>query len=381
VISESDLEFLNAVWTRRPIFTYIFFGINIAVFLLMTLAGGTTNEATLIAFGVKSNVLIDNGEYWRFVTPIFIHIGLLHLFFNSYALWLVGPQVEKLYGGARFVILYVLTGVAGVVGSYLYRPDGLSAGASGAIFGLFGVLLVFGIRYRRNVPPFFRRAVGTGVVPVIVINLIIGFTIPAIDNSAHISGLLAGMALAAVVPFEHPRSKTPAIYRSLQVALLTIIAGSAYEVLRHYDGPGLTFQNVYRGGLGGGRSTTEDFIDVINGAQTAFSNSVQALDRESKTEIQSSMGDVATAIDKLKEVPSLGSKADDLTSQLLTLMQDQYELLQEVDRSGTMTLMHDRRATQNANRYREVSDAFLAWVDAEGARFGIQLRKPRETVK
>src|SRR6185369_13058005 len=179
-------EFLHAVWTRRNPFTLIFLGINIAIFLLMTFAGGTTNESTLLAFGVKSNAEIGQGQIWRFITPIFIHIGLLHLFFNSYALWIVGPQVEKLYGPARFVLLYVATGAAGVAGSYFYHPYSISAGASGAIFGLFGVLLVFGIRYRNSIPPFFKRAVGTGVLPVIVLNLVIGFSMPnVVDNSAQ----------------------------------------------------------------------------------------------------------------------------------------------------------------------------------------------------
>jgi rhomboid protease GluP len=146
VSDSSHLEFLHAVWTRRPLFTYIFFGFNLLIFLSMALAGGSTNELTLRAFGVKDNAAIANGEWWRFITPIFIHIGMLHLFFNSYALWIVGPQVEKLYGPARFVILYVLTGIAGVYASYYYHPQTISAGASGAIFGLFGVLLVFGIR-------------------------------------------------------------------------------------------------------------------------------------------------------------------------------------------------------------------------------------------
>src|SRR5204862_6216364 len=177
-------EFLHAVWTRRTPATKTFLIINIIVFLLMAFAGGSTNQTTLMAFGVKSNPEIAKGQWWRFVTPIFIHIGLLHLLFNSYALWSVGPQVEKLYGGGRFVILYVLTGVAGVYGSYAYHPNTISAGASGAIFGLFGVLLAFGIRYRDTLPPFVKRAVRTGVLPAIVINLIIGFTIPQIDNSA-----------------------------------------------------------------------------------------------------------------------------------------------------------------------------------------------------
>src|SRR6185436_5756473 len=126
---------------------------------------------------------------------------------------MVGPQVERLYGPARFVILYVMTGIAGVYGSYHYKPLFISAGASGAIFGLFGVLLVFGIRYRNSIPPFFQRAVGTGVLPVIAINLFIGFTIKEIDNSAHIAGLLAGAALAALVPFQKPNEETPSVFK------------------------------------------------------------------------------------------------------------------------------------------------------------------------
>src|SRR5689334_14459251 len=176
MVPEDHLDFLHAVWTRRSTFTYVFFGINILIFILMALAGGSTNELTLLAFGVKHNDEIARGQWWRFITPIFIHIGLLHLLFNSYALWVIGPQVEKLYGPARFVILYLLTGIAGVWGSYYYHPDIISAGASGAIFGLFGILLVFGLRYRNSIPPFFKRAVGTGVLPVILINLFIGFT-------------------------------------------------------------------------------------------------------------------------------------------------------------------------------------------------------------
>src|SRR3989449_3357311 len=207
MVPDDHLEFLQAVWTRRPMFTYIFFGLNILIFLLMALAGGSTNRSTLMAFGVKDNAAIARGQWWRFVTPIFIHIGMLHLIFNSYALWIVGPQVEKLYGPARFVILYVFTGVAGVTGSYFYHPETISAGASGAIFGLFGVLLVFGIRYRSAIPPAFKRAVGMGVLPVIVINLVIGFSIQAIDNSAHISGLLAGAVLAGMVPFQRPGTR------------------------------------------------------------------------------------------------------------------------------------------------------------------------------
>ena len=81
---DPDRAFLLELWTRRTPFTYLFLALNFLIFLLMELSGGTTNEATLLAFGVKSNAAIDGGEFWRFLTPVFIHIGLLHLAFNSY---------------------------------------------------------------------------------------------------------------------------------------------------------------------------------------------------------------------------------------------------------------------------------------------------------
>src|SRR2546421_9230833 len=274
----------------------------------MAFAGGSGNEPTLMAFGVKSNPEIAQGQWWRFVTPIFIHIGLLHLFFNSYALWIVGPQVEKLYGGARFVILYLLTGIAGVYGSYAYHPYTISAGASGAIFGLFGVLLVFGLRYRSSIPDVFKRAVGTGVLPVIVINLIIGFTIPAIDNSAHIAGLLAGALLAAVVPFQKPGEETNAGFRSIQIALLAMVAVCFYEVGVHYDGPRLSARNLVRGvvQIGTGSSTGE-FIDAINSAQKAFEASSRQIEAGRLADPKSTAADISKSIDQLRKVPSLAA--------------------------------------------------------------------------
>jgi len=376
VVPEDHLEFLHAVWSRRPLFTYIFLGANIVIFLLMALAGGSTNESTLMAFGVKSNPAIARGEWWRFITPIFIHIGMLHLFFNSYALWIVGPQVEKLYGAARFVILYVLTGVAGVYASYFYHPQSESAGASGAIFGLFGVLLVFGVRYRNSIPPFFKRAVGTGVLPVIVINLIIGFTIPAIDNSAHLGGLLAGAALAALVPFQKPGAETPGIFKTLQMVLLALIVVSFYAVAKNYDGPHLSVRNLRRSftQILTTSSTTQDFIDAINSARNTFEASAQELESRQTNRIASLKADTAKAIDRLRKIPSLASNVDELMSALLRVMQDQYELLQDVERADTVTFAHGRRLRENVRAFDEIMAQFSKWVETDGRRFGIQMR-------
>ena len=354
-------------------YTYVFFAINIVVFVLMALAGGSSNEPTLMAFGVKSNAAIAQGQWWRFVTPIFIHIGLLHLFFNSYALWIVGPQVEKLYGSARFVILYVLTGVAGVYGSYSYHPDTIWAGASGAIFGLFGVLLVFGIRHRDAIPPFFKRSVGTGVLPVIVINLIIGFTIPAIDNSAHIGGLLAGAVLAALLPFQKPGEETTTGFRSIQIALIALIAVCFYEVGIHYDGPRLSVRNLTHGlfQIGTG-SSTEEFIDAINTAQKTFESSAKQIEAGRPAELASTRNEISKSIDQLRKAPSLSKQSDQFVADLLAVLQDQYELLQDIERSGTVTFAHSRRLKENSARYETIMDSFSKWVDSEGPKYGIQ---------
>jgi len=378
VIPEDQLEFLQAVWFRRPVFTYIFLGANLVVFFLMALAGGSI-EPTLLAFGVKANSEIARGQWWRFITPIFIHIGILHLFFNSYAMWIVGPQVEKLYGGARFVILYVLTGVAGVTGSYFYHPQAISAGASGAIFGLFGALLVFGLRYRRAIPPAFKRAVGTGVLPVIVINLIIGFTIPAIDNSAHISGLLAGALLAAIVPFQRPGAESHRGFEVLQIGILLLVAVSFYEVAIHYDGPRLSLRNIGRGftQILSTNSATEEFISAINDAQKTIEASAEALESGRTENLASLKSDTAKSIDELRKIPSLAPTADALSSELLKVMQDQYGLLEDVERSRTITLAHAQRLKENISRYEGIMSQFSNWVASEGRRYGIQMQKDR----
>jgi rhomboid protease GluP len=350
---------------------------NIVIFVLMSLAGGTTNEATLLAFGVKANTLIDSGQWWRFVTPVFIHIGLLHLLFNSYALWSVGQQVEKLYGSARFVLLYVVTGVAGVAASYFYHPMAISAGASGAIFGLFGVLLVFGLRYRSTLPPFFARAVGTGVLPVIVINLIIGFSIPAIDNSAHVGGLIAGAILAAIIPYEKPDTRRPPVFAVAQALSILLVVVSFFEVGLNYDGPRVSLANLGSGvgQITGSKSTIEGFIDAVNNTQRTFSENTQTLGKDELSDLADVRKETVARIDELKNVPSLDPRADELTGELLMLMQSQYELIENIARAGTVTLAHSRQLRQEEERYNSIMESFEDWANTEGKKHGIQMGK------
>ena len=242
-----ERRYARALFSRATPVTYALLAANVGVFLLMAIvSGGSEDTDTLIAFGAKTNRLLQSGEWFRLITPIFIHAGLLHLLLNSYALWVVGTQVEKLYGSARFLLIYLLSGVGGVAGSYfgqiiLQKPfDPPSVGASGAIFGLFGVLAVFGFRYRRELPPAIRRAMTAGVLPVIAVNLIIGFSIRFIDNSAHIGGLLTGAALTLIVPYIAPGregvSKAGLLIIALCLAVIVYCFAQAFQRVKIVHG-------------------------------------------------------------------------------------------------------------------------------------------------
>jgi len=177
----------------RPLWTYVLIGVNLVVWLAMTLAGGSEDPRVLLRFGVKANWLIVEGEYWRFVTPSFLHIGFWHLAINTWSLFVLGMDVERLFGAGRFLALYLLSGVAAVVASCA-ASDAMSAGASGAIFGLLGATLVYFAKNHKFLGNWGHQRLRS-LVMVTAINLIWGLAAPGIDNVGHIGGLLSGLAL------------------------------------------------------------------------------------------------------------------------------------------------------------------------------------------
>jgi rhomboid protease GluP len=260
------IRFARAILNRPYKFTIAFLIANVFVFLLMWDSSGLTfaalqqvfPEPVLVTYGAKLNYLIDapNNQWWRFITPVFVHIDVLHLVMNMFSLLILGPFVEKLYGSAKFVVFWVVTGIAGVVGSYFaLRPslargvlgsflfkstDAPSAGASGALFGLVGILFVFGIKYRHELPEGFKRVFGTGMLPIIFINLFIGFVGRSfISNAAHLAGLFAGALLALVIDYRRPgaRASVTTAWRALQVVCLIVIAVGAYKIVRNFGRP------------------------------------------------------------------------------------------------------------------------------------------------
>ncbi len=181
----------------RPLLTWIILALNAIIWLLMTLGGGSTNTSVLVRFGAKVPWLVATGEYWRLFTALFLHIGFLHLAFNSYALYSLGPQVEGLFGRGRFLLLYLLSGLAGSIASYILSAS-VSAGASGAIFGLVGALAVYLARHRNILGHRGQRALNN-IVVVILYNLILSFTVPGIDVFGHLGGLAGGLVVGGLL--------------------------------------------------------------------------------------------------------------------------------------------------------------------------------------
>ncbi|MFC4101785.1 rhomboid family intramembrane serine protease [Paenibacillus xanthanilyticus] len=172
--------------------TFAFVAINVVVWLLMTYYGGSTNTATLIQFGAKYAPLIDEGEYWRLVTPMFLHIGGLHLWFNTVSLLSLGGRIERVLGSGTFFLLYMTAGIVGNLSSYWFSPS-ISAGASGAIFGLMGALLYLTVKE----PDTWGEMMGFSIYSGLVMNVILGFVVPGIDNYAHFGGLVGGYLFMA----------------------------------------------------------------------------------------------------------------------------------------------------------------------------------------
>jgi membrane associated rhomboid family serine protease len=367
---------------ERPVrLTYVVLGVNILIFSLMTFAGGSTNPDTLVAFGAKSNTAIDRGEIWRFLTPVFIHIGLIHFVVNSYGLWKVGPLVERTYGGARFAALYLTAGIGGTVASYRFNPYAPSAGASGAIFGLLGVMLVFCLRYRNSIPAPYRKALMRGVASVVIVTLIVGLAInqlsrfypevPRIDNAGHLGGLIAGAALAALIPIERPGATPNVAGKVIQAFALLAVALSFFQVYYHYNGPRLSSKvSLSLNPMTHNATPGSAFVSALNGAQGAFNKSIAAFAAQDAAGVAKARAGTSRALDELRAAPSLSDAADALLQELLAVMQDQSALERDVERERIVTFSHTLRGKENTRRFKEIDRRFKDWVRTEGREYG-----------
>lgn len=205
---------------KTPIITYALIAINIIIFLLMYIIGnGSEDTRTLVDFGALSKVLVQYGEYYRIITCAFLHIGILHLLCNMYALYVLGKDIESFYGRYKYIFIYLISAVIGSLTSLTFMDEyTISAGASGAIFGLMGSLLYFGYNYRVTL----NNSINKQILPIIFINLLFGFMSSGVDNFAHLGGLLGGYIASMVVGVKYKTSKGEKINSAIVLILLLL---------------------------------------------------------------------------------------------------------------------------------------------------------------
>jgi rhomboid protease GluP len=229
----------------RPIVAWILLGLIVLMFLVETATGGSTSTKVLVRLGAKVTPFIADGEYWRLATSMFLHIGFMHLLFNGYALIAIGTELERLIGRARFSVIYFLSGLYGSLASYAFSPS-LTAGASGAIFGLIGALGAFFYLHRERLGAWGRARLAN-IVFLIVINLFFGFTQPGIDNLAHLGGLLSGLGLGwALAPRYQvdplrlrvvDRNRLGRYWPALVLAVAILVGGTVLATLTQRQSP------------------------------------------------------------------------------------------------------------------------------------------------
>lgn len=200
----------NLFKMETPYVTIFIIVINVIIHLL-----ATSNNA-ILDYGVLSGEAVRNGEIYRLITGPFLHADNWHLVFNMYALFMIGKQLESFFGMYKYAIIYFVSAIFGSLLSITVVPDVYSVGASGAIFGLLGSLLFFGYRYRIYLGTVLRNQ----IVPLTIINLLLGFTSDGIDNGAHIGGLIGGILITGIVGI--PNKDNPTIRRHASVIAVIV---------------------------------------------------------------------------------------------------------------------------------------------------------------
>ncbi len=229
--NKTDAEKVEEVFEPKdPIVTKALIGINVAIFLFMLFAHYFSKS--FYTFDDYLNLycvygpFIKMGEYYRIFTGMFLHGSIMHLVLNMYALYVIGSQIESFMGKTKFIIIYLFSGFLGNLLS-ITLGDYASVGASGAIFGLLGALLYFGYHYR----VYLGNVLKSQIIPIILLNLLIGFIVPSIDNIAHIGGLIGGILISIALGVKYKSSTFEKVNGAI---VTTIFTGFILYLFFHY---------------------------------------------------------------------------------------------------------------------------------------------------
>jgi rhomboid protease GluP len=219
---------LVPAWRLGPTVTIAIIGINVAVFLAMVLTGVSPFEPTsqqLADWGADYGLAFF-GQPWRVLTYAFVHIGIFHIFMNMWCLWNLGRMAEQIYDKSTYLGAYLLCGVGGGIASLAWQPRGVTAGASGAVFGIAGLLITTFWMGNLPIPRERTSAIMSSLLGFAGFNLLFGAAIPGISNSAHIGGLFTGLVLGGLMAPQltrNPRESRGMRWLILGVATMALV--------------------------------------------------------------------------------------------------------------------------------------------------------------
>ena len=264
--------------TPRFFVTTVLVSLNVAYFVTMLLMGASvwSPEAPyLLELGANFGPLTVTGQWWRLVTSMFVHIGLIHLLFNMWCLWSLGNLAERMFGNWTYVAIYLLSGVGGSLASLFWNPGIISAGASGAIFGMAGALVAFLYLGHIHVPRPVVRELLTSVLIFVGFNLFFGAVQEGIDNAGHLGGLVSGLVLGAVLHRSLPvREISPIRYLILPATLLLFVGAFAVARTTLAENPDVLVSAAVQLHAAG---KTDEAIEKLEQAAEADPSNVPAL--------------------------------------------------------------------------------------------------------
>lgn len=198
--NQEDARKVEKVFRSKfPMVTYMLIAVNIICFLVPAFFSESNN--VILDFCVHGPS-IRYGQYYRLLTGTFLHTGIMHLAFNCYALYVLGSQLESYLGKAKYIVIYLVSAIFGSLFSMTFNGDTASIGASGAVFGLMGALLYFGYHYR----VYLGNVIKSQILPLVIVNLLIGFLTTGVDNAAHIGGLVGGAMITMALGVKNKSS-------------------------------------------------------------------------------------------------------------------------------------------------------------------------------
>jgi len=331
--------------------------INVALFILMTAVdSGSGREssflsgagnAVLLDFGSRSVALIARGQWWRLVTPIFIHLGVIHLLFNNIALFQIGPLVEESLGSQKFIFVYLACGIVGNIGSFVFGING--AGASGAIFGLIALAAVYGYRMGGIV----GRSLMKQMAMWAGIGLVMGQAIHA-DNVNHIGGLITGAALGFALSLEHPGTARLAFaWNAAAIASIALVAGSFAMVALQY-----------------GKLPNPDNVNKLDARvetmRVAFNDSL-GLKNGSVQDFQKIAAALRSAADDIRTLPQIDAPSDAVRERLVDVLTRRASLFDGADKDFNSLLNSQE---QDHNEAQEAYNDYIKWRTGVGAIYG-----------